>query len=117
MGFEDIRKSPSPEERLATDLKFRQDQLATMLGIDPELLRGLSFCRQCGGAEYDWDDLSCMDIGDQFSDEPNFDFGEYRSQIAEKTCQACDGSSFEGGSFELSVEEWIALGQEGLVSI
>jgi hypothetical protein len=93
------------------DLAYRIGQFANMLGVNPELLQGLKFCHKCNGAVFLWDDLTLMDIGDWHIDDEDYSCEEYRAQVAESICDACDGSGFEGGDFKFTAEEWIRLGQ------
>ncbi len=94
------------EEELAS----RQDQFATMFDIpvDPELLRGLVFCNECCGQDYEWTDWSLTDMDGNLFDSPD-ESQEYRLHLAEICCQKCDGTGFEGGSWRLEKEDWIEL--------
>lgn len=93
------------------ELLSRQEQFATIFpNGDPEKLRGLKFCHVCRGADYVWTDYSLSDIDveglDIKSSEENKD---YRHYLMTTMCEDCDGTGFEGGNSNLTLEEWIAL--------
>ena len=97
------------------ELKDRQNQFATLLGVEPEQLRELRFCSHCGGGDYEWTDYS-MDEMDATPlqlvtrEGEIVDLGEYRGYLADSVCQNCDGTGFEGGSFLLEKKDWLILG-------
>lgn len=94
------------------ELKSRQDQFGALLEITPEKLRHLEFCDTCRGDDYEWTDWSSNDL--ELS-ELKVDSSEdiaYRNYLASLACKECDGTGFEGGSFQLTQEEWINLGQK-----
>lgn len=94
----------------ARELRFRQKQFGALLNIDPEELKFLEFCKQCGGHDYQWTDWTGTEIDVVGLDIQNIDEAiDYRSYLAASCCEACDGTSFEGGSFDLTNEQWTNL--------
>lgn len=95
----------------AAELRSRQDEFAALIGADPESLRHLEFCPDCGGKEYEWNDWS-FDVTDRYglNLESLDEADQYRAHFTESRCQPCDGTGFADGSFELTLEEWERLG-------
>jgi hypothetical protein len=94
------------------ELHGMQDQFSAILGVDPELLRGLELCGTCGGFNHRWEDVTSFDMGEHHDiGNSAQEYQEYRHQIAENTCDACEGSGFEGGSWRFSPDEWVTLSQ------
>jgi len=94
------------------ELHEMQDQFSAILGVDPELLRGLELCGTCGGFNHRWEDVTSFDMGEHHDiGNSAQEYQEYRHQIAENTCDACEGSGFEDGSWRFSPDEWVTLSQ------
>lgn len=103
-------QSENPER--VQELRQRQEEFAAIIGVDSESLRHLKFCKHCGGEDYEWNDWS-FDVTNRYGlDLDGLDEAdEYRAHFTESRCQFCDGTGFNGGSFELTAEEWQWLGQ------
>lgn len=100
---------------MKTELESRQNQFATLFEpvINPERLRGLTFCSHCGGEDYQWTDWTGTAIDPNIFDEGD-DPRDYRTYLSETCCKICEGTGFEGGSWDLSVEEWLNIGNQEL---
>jgi hypothetical protein len=98
------------------DLLDRQAQFAALLGVDAHELSHLQFCTHCGGFDYQWTDVTFSDFAedgflpDEGDDIDNF-YYEYRAYLADSMCRPCDGTGFEGGSFDHTIDEWLTLGR------
>lgn len=96
----------------AIALEARQNQFAALLGIDdPEQLRHLQFCGDCGGQDYQWTDWATSELPMLGFIKNHQDALDYRTYLAETACKSCDATGFEAGSFELSIEQWLKLGK------
>ena len=94
----------------AAELEFRQEQFGALLGLDPELLRGLKFCKICKGFDYQWTNWSQTEVDGTLGLETPEDAYDYRIYLLDQKCTDCDGSGFEGGNFELlNKEGWLNL--------
>jgi hypothetical protein len=92
-------------------LRDRQDQFAALLRVEPEQLRHLQFCGDCGGYDYQWTDWTISPLPMLGFIKSREDATDYRNYLAESACKSCDASGFEGGSFEFEIEQWLTLGQ------
>lgn len=97
-------------------LEDLQQQFANVLGVEPGLLTGLRLCSDCGGYDYRWTDITCTDLAEEGflpdgDEDPDDFYDDYRAYIAESMCKPCDGTGFEHGSFDLTTEQWLALGE------
>lgn len=99
------RKVDLPDE--AERLAFLQDQFGALLGVEPELLRGLEFCSKCKGFNYQWTDWGTVSLDLDFENE--YEAHEFRTEVAQEKCEACDGSGFKGGTFDFYKEDWLDL--------
>lgn len=91
-------------------LRSLQDQFSTLLDVDPELLRGLELCNHCRGQDYEWTDWSQCDIDPVGLDiRSEKQAQSYRFYILDQTCKHCEGTGFEGGSFQFERDEWLSL--------
>lgn len=101
-------ENPDTDSRL----RSRQDEFAALLGVDPESLRHLEFCKHCDGEDAQWNDLpfDVLDM-DGLGQEDFDEAAEYRGQVGESMCLQCDGTGFKSGSFELTPEDWQQLGR------
>lgn len=91
------------------DLRDRQVQFASVLGVEPEALSHLQFCESCVGLDYVWTDWSMLPLPDGFTSSPE-DAVSYRYYLSDIACSDCDATGFQGGSFKLTVDQWLALG-------
>jgi hypothetical protein len=86
-------------------LHKRQTEFAAMLGIDPESIRHLKLCSECGGQDYQWTDWSISEIDTEgLGIEDLNSAADYRAYLADNFCKACNGSGFEGASPYLNAE-------------
>jgi len=98
-------------KKLTEKLRDRQNQFGALVDISPEKLRGLKFCNDCDGVDHEWTDWTGTEIDAEGLEIYTIkEVIEYRAYLASVSCQTCGGTGFEGGSFQLSIDQWLNLG-------
>jgi hypothetical protein len=103
-GFESKAKR---EQRLFE----RQNELADLIGVNPELLRGIGLCETC----YGHGQLLDTSVGRVALNSVDISGPVDNTKI--KKCEECGGIGLEFGDLGLTAGEWIGLSRNNLHGI
>lgn len=108
---------PDPKQENQRKLFRRQNEIADLIGVNPNILRGLVFCDVCEGSGQ----LVIETLGRIAISHGGVSVDEFQKDTENVTrntaCMECDGTGIKFGGLDLSAHEWIQLSLQNIEGI